>query len=123
MLKIGAFIASTMAENTRLRDFQAKVKRMTKAMEIQDQEQRAHTAGVEAAANALMDRAEAMVNARMEHLEATLQSFMNNLQNHRGGSGPNSNSSSTVTPPARQPFQVRNLKLDFPHFDGTNVMD
>jgi hypothetical protein len=33
------------------------------------------------------------------------------------------NSSHGASNSSKQPFQVRNIKLEFPHFDGNNVLD
>jgi len=105
-----------MAENTRLttmaadiRAHEVELKRVMDLFKLRDQEQSAHTAQVEAAANARLDRLQTM-------LESLIQ---NNTQLH---GGPNMNSPNFNQSTSRAPFQVRNVKLDFPKFNGSDVM-
>lgn len=82
-----------MAENTRLKDLQADMKRMLEVME---------TCHIEYTGQRAED------SLRMDCLETALTA----LQQTNGGSN------SFGSTPGFQPFQVRNPKLDFSRFDG-----
>jgi len=98
---------ATMAAKIRTHD--AELKQVMDLLELRDQEQRAHTRQVEAAANAHMERIQSMV-------ESLLQ---NEAQPH-GGSSMNSTQTQAVQP--RHAFQIQNVKLEFPKFNGSDVM-
>jgi len=105
-----------MADNTRMatmaveiRAHDAELKRVMDLLELRDQEQHAHTAQVEAAANAHIERIQSMV-----------ESLLQNQAQLHGGSSMNSTQTHTIQP--RQAFQIRNVKLDFPKFNGSDVM-
>ncbi|KAL9324153.1 hypothetical protein ACSQ67_009010 [Phaseolus vulgaris] len=79
-----------MADNTRMatmaaeiRAHNAELKRVMDLLELCDQEQRAHTAQVEAAANARMERIQSMVESPLQN-QAQLHggSSMNSTQTH-----------------------------------------
>lgn len=97
---IGAFI-STMADNTRMKELQTAITAMTVTMkQMSDDTERRH-------AEYLQHRASDL--SRLDRVEVHLQ------QSSASSSGSNSTASST-------PFQVRNVKLDFPRFDGSDVL-
>ncbi|KAJ1428448.1 Retrotransposon gag domain [Sesbania bispinosa] len=78
-----------MAENTRMKELVADVKRMLELMETRDKE----------------------YSHRFEVMESSIEVLLHKR--------PVGDSSSGAPPP---PFQVRNIKLDFPRFDGTDVL-
>lgn len=86
-----------MAEITRLKDVQADVRKLIDIMEQRHQEY-------------LQQRSTDL--QRMDRLELTLSSLQ--LAASTGGSDTNKLGSSS--------FQVRNTKLDFPEFDGIEVL-
>ena len=101
-----------MAENTRLKELQAKIenqgaeiRRLMDLMELRDQEQRAHT-----------DQVQADARQRMEQFQNALEQFMQNYSQPHGGSS--SNTSSPTSNPLHTAFQVKDIALGFPHFDG-----
>jgi len=98
---------ATMAAEIRAHD--AELKRVMDFLELRDQEQCAHTAQVEAAAN-----------ARMERIQSMVESLLQTQAQLHGGSSMNSTQTHTVQP--RQAFHIRNVKLDFPKFNGSEVM-
>jgi len=77
-----------MAENTRLKDLDANVKKILDLMEKRD----------------------LSYTERFEKLELAIH----NVSKQQAFGGSNSTSSSS--------FQVRNIKIDFPKFDGTNIL-
>lgn len=95
-----------MAENTRMKGLEAAI------------------SGINTTMQKMMEDADARHNdymqhrhndmARLERVEAQLGSLQ--LSSALNGSG-----NSEGTP--RQPFQIRNVKLDFPRFDGTEVLN
>lgn len=95
-----------MAENTRMKGLEAAIN------------------GIDTTMQKMMEDAGARHNdymqhrhndmARLERVEAQLGSLQ--LSSALNGSG-----NSDGTP--RQPFQIRNVKLDFPRFDGTEVLN
>jgi hypothetical protein len=86
-----------MAEATRLKDIQADLKRVLERLEQRDAE---------------YDVNRALDLERIQRLEASV-STLQSLLNHSG-------QQPRFQQP--QPFQVRNVKLDFPRFDGTDVL-
>jgi hypothetical protein len=91
-----------MAESTRLKDLQADVKKMLELAEARHEEYLLHRS---------------MDNTRMERLEANVGSLQ------LAASLTGSPSSTPVSQPPPPPlFQVRNVKLDFPRFDGSDVL-
>lgn len=59
----------------------------------------------------------------MDRLEAALlEAFIHNANQYENNQVGSSNNTESQ-PPTRQPFQVRNVKLDFSRFDGTNVLE
>jgi len=63
---------------------------------------------------------EAAANARMEHIQSMVESLLQNQAQHHGGSSMNSTQTQAVQP--RHAFQIRNVKLEFPKFNGSDVM-
>ena len=105
-----------MAENTRMKELQAEVKnnsaelkRLMDLMELRDQEQRAFTAQVQTDAN-----------ARMTQLQNIIETMVQNRSQQTGGS--NSTSTTNEAIPIRTAFQVKDVVLEFPRFDGHNVL-
>jgi len=88
-----------MADNTKLKELQADMKRLLEMMEKCDVQ--------------YAKRDEDYV-ARFERIESVLDT----LSQIKAIGGSTSNSA--VNNP--QPFQVRNIKLDFPRFDGSDVL-
>ena len=101
-----------MAENTRMKEVNANIAKLFEMME------------------ATPARVEEENRARMETFQKALESFMIEAEENRHSrpSPPpiTHGSNSSMDPNAqnhRQPFQVQNVKIDFPRFDGSNVME
>lgn len=89
-----------MADNTRMKDMQNQINRLIETMEKRDADYAARASLAEAHHSNRMDRIEAAIESLAEKLSSSPKSF-------RG-----------VSNSFKQPFQVRNVKLEFPHFDG-----
>ncbi|XP_019465366.1 PREDICTED: uncharacterized protein LOC109363560 [Lupinus angustifolius] len=100
----GAFI-HTMAKNTRLKDLQTQIHRLTETMEKRDADYAVRASLAEAHHNNCIDRIEVAIESLAEKFSSSPTPF-------RGV--PNS---------FKQPFQVRNVKLDFPRFDGKHPLE
>jgi hypothetical protein len=87
-----------MAEATPLKDIQADLKHVLERMEQRDAE---------------YDVNRALDLERIQRLEASISTFQ--------ASSNNAGQIPRFQPPP-PPFQVRNVKLDFPRFDGTDVL-
>ncbi|XP_058751457.1 uncharacterized protein LOC131624517 [Vicia villosa] len=96
-----------MAENTRMKGLEASINGLNTTMQqmMEDADARHN--------DYIQHRHNDMV--RFEHVEAQLGSLQ--LSSALNGSG---NSDGT---PRQSPFQIRNVKLDFPRFDGTEVLN
>lgn len=76
---------------------------------------------LEVAGHAQMTRMEEFQQAneaQFSQLNTTLAHLLQRLQ-----TSPHGVANSSVKEPQRNAFQVRSVKLDFPRFDGKNVMD
>lgn len=105
-----------------MKELQAEIKCIVDVMEKKQQEYDTHLGQIKAANNTRFERLEAMNNsnaARFNHIDEALETL---LQRHQPFQSPfhGENSGKQVQ---RQPFQVRNVKLDFPKFDGKDVLD
>ncbi|MCI06411.1 hypothetical protein A2U01_0027470, partial [Trifolium medium] len=112
-----------MAENTRMKELSAEVKKNAESVERSHAELHAKIAKLEEANQTRFDRMETIQKtneAQFNQLNSALAQLLHRLQatpsSHHGGS----NSGKETH---RNPFQVRTVKLDFPRFDGKNVMD
>ena len=96
-----------MAKGTRMKGLENSIAEINKTLQqfLEDSDRR-HS---EYTQHRLMDQ------ARLEHVENQLSSLHSTP--HPGNKG------SVVPPPPQQPFQTRNIKLDFPRFDGIEVMN
>ena len=91
------------------------MRKKMKLIDLQAQEQREHTNKVDAAGNDCTDRFE---NA----LQAPLQNAANNTHGGRNSIFETQFLKALLNRGIRQPFQVRNVKLEFPRFAGENVL-
>jgi hypothetical protein len=93
-----------MADNTRMKTMENSIAELTKALHkhIEDSDRR-HTEYIQ---HRHVDQ------ARFERIESQLDS------DHAQRSSVGKSTAST-----QQPFQVRNIKLDFPRFDGSDVLN
>ena len=89
-----------MADNTRLKELSVNMSKMLEMLEADRQENKARFETLEAAMDTLLKSNNAGVNL------------------HMNVAGNNSIGGSSSPPP----FQVRNVKLDFPRFDGSEVL-
>ena len=64
------------------------------------------------------------IDRRFEHLESKMDEELQALLQNSNGKQPHGGASSSTenTPSHCQPFKVRNAKLDFPRFDGADVL-
>jgi hypothetical protein len=98
-----------MAEVTRFKDVQIELK------EVQNSLQK--VLSLMELRNTEYVRDRESDSLRLDRLEATVGA----LQLSASVTGSPS-SAPPPPPPAQQPFQIRNIKLDFPRFDGTDVL-
>lgn len=89
---------------------QKELKRVAESLELNEKQNAARFSQMEVAQNTRMDR-----------MEATLKAFLQKASLLQ--LSPHASSSSTKETWQPQPFQVRNVKLDFPHFDGKKVIE
>lgn len=123
-----------MADNTRMKEIVAGLRRQAKMLEKSD-----------AVANKRFDRLEAMQktsNTRVNQLVEAIEKLMQQLPHINVSQGSMSSStmnaatavtqgsalsillgSSSSTSTTSPPFQVRHIKLEFPRFNGKNVLD
>lgn len=95
-----------MAENTRMKSMENAIAEMHKTLQkFMEDSDRRH--------NEYMQQRH-LDHARLERVENQLSSL------HTTSSTSGKNSTPT---PATQPFQVRNIKLDFPRFDGSEILN
>ncbi|XP_050907589.1 uncharacterized protein LOC127121009 [Lathyrus oleraceus] len=94
-----------MAENTHMKTMETAIATLTATLQAIREE-------------AARDRSDD--RARMERIEAQLSSLQ---QGNASPGGRNSSGFSTLTSSSNPPFQVRNVKLDFPRFDGSDVLN
>lgn len=87
-----------MAENTHLKDVQTDLKKLLELVELRHHEYMQHRA------------------SDLEHLDR-MELTIGNIQQSNPNSGLNSTNFTGLSP-----FQVRNIKLDFPRFDGSDVL-
>ncbi|KAF1861749.1 hypothetical protein Lal_00026179 [Lupinus albus] len=111
---IGAFIDSLMAENTRLKDLAAEVKRISDALDLQiaqsDQRDNQNMARFNR-----LDHSLSSLTAGMDNLMLNMDAIRNAaLGTSSGNQTHNGN---------RNSFPARAMKLDFPKFDGTNTLN
>lgn len=95
-----------MAGGTRMKGLENSIAEINKTLQkfLEDSDRR-HS---EYTKHRLMDQ------ARLERVKNQLSSLH---------SSPHPSGKSSVVPPSPQSFQIRNIKLDFPRFDGTEVMN
>ncbi|KOM58233.1 hypothetical protein LR48_Vigan11g126700 [Vigna angularis] len=108
-----------MAENTRLKDFQADVKRNSETMERYYLDLQTQMAKLESVNAARFERLETMMQANDSRFNQIFGALETLLQRHASSSGSIHGASNS----SRSPFQIRNVKLDFPRCDGHNVLD
>ena len=98
-----------MADNTRMKTMENAIAEMSKTLQrfVEDADRRHN----EYSQHRHLDQ------ARFERVESQLTS----LHENQLSGGKHSVSGSTPSP--SQPFQMRNIKLDFPQFDGSEVMN
>lgn len=90
-----------MAEGTRLKEMQSQITKLTESLEKSKAEKTANQERLE--------RIEAM-------LEELAQKLITSSSSHHGGSN-------SFRDLGKQPFQLRNVKLEFPRFDGSFAME
>ncbi|XP_019417272.1 PREDICTED: uncharacterized protein LOC109328313 [Lupinus angustifolius] len=103
-----------MAENTRMKDLAAEVKRISDALDLQ-------TAQSDQRDNQNMARFN-----RLDHSMSSITTGMDNLIQNMDAlrnSALVTNSTVQYTNGNRNSFQTRNVKLDFPRFDGINTLN
>lgn len=108
-----------MAENTRLKELQAEVKKTSGNLEKYYADLQAKMDRLESAQSAQVERMEMLITANDVHFDQITDALETLLQRNSPGSSSSHGGSNSV----KQPFQVRNVKLDFPHFDGSNVAE
>lgn len=94
-----------MAENTRMKNMETAITTLTAMLQAIGEE-------------ATRDRSDN--RARMERIEAQLSSLQ---QGNASPGGRNSSGFSMLTSSSNPSFQVRNVKLDFSRFDGSDVLN
>jgi hypothetical protein len=106
-----------MAENTRLKELTADVKRNAEAIEKMYNDFHAQIDKLEFANTSRFDRMEAMqleTDNKFSQIHNALDLLLNQSP-HKSSHGAGNSS--------KQSFQVRNIKLEFPRFDGKNVLE
>jgi hypothetical protein len=106
-----------MAENTRLKELTADVKRNAEAIEKMYNDFHAQIDKLEFANTSRFDRMEAMqleTDNKFSQIHNALDLLLNQSPHKSSHGAGNSN---------KQSFQVRNIKLEFPRFDGKNVLE
>ena len=110
-----------MADNTRMKEIYAELKKNADAIDLVSTSMTSQIERLEVAGHAQMTRMEEFQQAnaaQFSQLNTTLAHLLQRLQ-----TSPQGVANSSVKEPQRNAFQVRSVKLDFPRFDGKNVMD
>ena len=113
----------TMADNTRMKEVYAELKKNADAITRVSDDLQNHIERLEATNHAQMEKIEVMQStndSQFSQLNAVMSQVLQRLQNIPMSSHGASNSQKEQQ---RSSFQVRSVKLDFPRFDGKNVMD
>lgn len=108
-----------MAENTRLKELQADVKRNSDTLEKYYSDLQAQIAKLESVNSSRFEHLETVIHANDDKFNQISDALETLLQRNSPFQGSSHGASNSLKPP----FQVRNVKLDFPRFDGNNVMD
>jgi len=104
-----------MAENTRLKELTVEVSRL-KDLSLDVKTLNDAVAATNRDIKRLLEtmtHQRSDDNTRFETVETTLDSVLQSIANLQSGS---------ENPSSRPSFQVRNVKLDFPRFDGSDVL-
>ncbi|KAK2367199.1 hypothetical protein QL285_080510 [Trifolium repens] len=106
-----------MADNVATKEMQAEIKRNAEELKLFQEEVFEHMERLEAGNSARFDRMEALhmsADEKFTHIHSALDILIAQTpskHNHGGGLS------------SKPSFQVRNVKLEFPRFDGTEVHD
>lgn len=107
-----------MADNTRMKELAAEVRRQGEVLEQNE--------SINVARFERMETMQQASESRFAELSTSMEMMLKQMQtivitHGSTNSGTHSSSSGNAyTPP---PFHVRNIKLEFPRFNGKNVLD
>lgn len=106
-----------MAENTRLKELSSDVKRNAEAIEKLSNDIHEQMSRLGIANSSRFEQLEAMqmnTESKFSQTTSALDMLLNQSPQRKTHGAGNSN---------KQSFQVRNIKLEFPRFDGNNVLE
>jgi len=112
-----------MADNTRMKEIFAELKKNAEAINVVSEDLQNHIERLEGASRSQTERMEAIQvsnESQFSQLNTVMAQILQRLQSIPGS--PHGAVNSHKEPP-KNSFQVRSVKLDFPRFDGKNVMD
>ena len=110
-----------MADNTRLKDLSSELKRISDMMERSNQVTADRLGRLESSMSRV-DHLETSLDAVTRAMDALTRS-MDRLQDPSTSTSTNSKNSASSSSHSSQPFQMRQVKLDFPRFDGTDPLN
>ncbi|MCH84866.1 hypothetical protein A2U01_0005703 [Trifolium medium] len=112
-----------MADNTHMKEIFAELKKNIDAINLVSGDLQGQIERLEGASHAQIERMEAIQvsnESQFSQLNSVMAQILQRLQSISGSSHGSVNS---YKEPHKNSFQVRFVKLDFPRFDGKNVMD